>query len=120
MQSLAESLGLLDIKEDFKEDPHAKYEGLSGVEFCRAVVDSPEFRRYVVTGILAHDIPPALVTRIVDHAWGKPTERVEHSGVNGAPIITRVERVVVRAPNVLDGQTLADAYDSRDTGNITH
>lgn len=119
MKSLAESLGLNTI--DYQEDPHTKYEGLSGVEFCRAVVDSPEFRRYVVTGILAHDIPPALVTRIVDHAWGKPTERVEHSGVNGAPIVTRVERVIVYPPDYeRDFAIAGEESDAKSGRNITH
>lgn len=51
--------------------------GLSGKAFSRAVLDSREFKRYIVDGLLTRELPAAVITRIMDHAWGKPVERVE-------------------------------------------
>jgi hypothetical protein len=40
-------------------------------------------------------LPSAVITRLMDHAWGKPVERVEHTGKGGEPIVTEVRRVIV-------------------------
>lgn len=67
-------------------------------EFCQKILETREFRQYILNGIVLGDLPAAIVTRVIDHAWGKPPERVEHTGKDGAPIatITEVRRVIVR------------------------
>lgn len=78
------------------------------VVFCQRVLDSREFRQYILKGITERDIPPAVMCRVIDHAWGKPIDRVEHSGqVN--QIITEVRRVIVRVERddeMLIGETV--------------
>ena len=72
-------------------------------EFAKAVLESRDFRQYIVDGLKRHTIPATLVLRLMDYAdgWGKPVERVEHTGKDGQPIetVTEVRRVVVQTPN---------------------
>jgi len=72
---------------------------LTGKEFSQAVLDSREFREYIINGIKMRDIPPAILCRVIDHGWGKPPDRIEHTGKDGNPIetITEVRRVIVHA-----------------------
>lgn len=67
-------------------------------EFAKAVLESQEFREYIVYGLRRRDIPATLILRLMDYAegWGKPPERVEHTGKDGEPIVTEVRRVVIR------------------------
>jgi hypothetical protein len=97
VQSLAEYLGTAppsepDVPrlEDIK-DPKA---------FAEAVLDSYEFRQYIVNGLRLGELPAAILIRVMDLAgWQKPPERVEHTGKDGEPIqtVTEVRRVVIRA-----------------------
>lgn len=69
--------------------------------FAQAVLDSMEFRRYVVLGLTLGSLPPAVLTRIMDLAgWLAAPKRKEVSGPNGGPIETykRIERVIVDSP----------------------
>ena len=90
---------------------------LTGRAFSEAVLRSEEFRLYIVEGLTERNLPPAVLCRLMDHGWGKPPERVEHTGRDGAPIVTEVRRVVVRAPAF-------DAYDQLDArpeaSKVTH
>jgi len=72
---------------------------LTGKDFALAVLNSREFRSYIVNGILDGKINSAIVTRLMDYGWGKPPDKVEVTGKDGKPIetITQVRRVVVRA-----------------------
>ena len=110
-QTLASTLGVdLDPKiaeynEAVKQHDHKLSPldpDLSPRDFCRQVVASPEFRRYLLNGFVLGDLPPAVVCRVLDHAWGRPVERHELSGPDGDPIITEVRRVIVRAKPVED------------------
>lgn len=62
-------------------------------QFALAVLSSREFRRYIVDGLTLGELPAAIVTRLMDYAWGKPAERIEHSG--RVENITEVRRVVI-------------------------
>ena len=64
-------------------------------EFAKAVLESRDFREYIVDGLKRHTIPATLVLRLMDYAdgWGRPPERVEHSGRVEA--VTEVRRVVI-------------------------
>lgn len=88
---------------------------LSIPEFCQQIVATPEFRRYLLHGLVMGDLPAAITCRILDHAWGKPVERVEHSGPDGDPIVTEVRRVIVR-PKQYEEDSEDDALRSQ----VTH
>ncbi len=66
--------------------------------FCQAVLNSREFRKYIVHGLTMGSIPAAVMIRVMDQAgWQKPPERVEHTGKDGNPIVQEVRRVIVHA-----------------------
>lgn len=96
--SLADALGGIDPRPPEKqaEPSSPTVESLLDVtdptEFCQKILESREFRQYIVNGITLCDLPPAVMCRILDHAWGKPAERVE---VQGAVTIKRVVREVI-------------------------
>jgi hypothetical protein len=95
-QTLADYLGVSQAQavlpaclEDIADDAES---------FCKAVLNSREFRSYIVNSLVLGSIPAAVMLRVMDMAgWQKPPDRVEHAGVDGAPIevITRIVRVVV-------------------------
>jgi len=64
-------------------------------EFAKAVLTSADFAEYIAEGLRTRTIPPTILLRLMDYAdgWGKPTEKVEHTG-DGA-VVTEVRRVVV-------------------------
>lgn len=105
MQTLSDFLGLLP---DPKPDPmvdQAQHESapaatVSIEERARTILESPEYFASVMRRINLGILPPAIEARFYDYAYGKPAERVEHTGKNGQPIetITRIERVIVPAP----------------------
>lgn len=80
MKSLAEDLGVIDPRPAEKR-PTDDFDQLIDItdakEFCRRVLSSREFRQYILSGIVLNDLPPAVITRIMDHGWGKPIERLE-------------------------------------------
>lgn len=81
MQSLADSLGLADPKSGSEEE-HAPSlleaaDNLSAEEFSKAVLNSLEFRKYIANSLTLGDIPPGIVTRLMDYAWGSPTKKIE-------------------------------------------
>lgn len=83
LQSLAEYLGVVDpapssVASSFSSTTiDVLVDVTDPVKFCQKIVESREFRQYVVNGITLGDIAPAIMGRILDHAWGKPVERVE-------------------------------------------
>ena len=82
MKSLAEYFGVLPdaAPADGNEQRAASAESfanLSGKAFSEAVVNSLEFRRYILNGLTLGDLPPAVICRLIDHAWGKPVDRLE-------------------------------------------
>lgn len=68
-------------------------------QFCQKILETREFRRYIVNGIVIGDIPAAVLTRLMDHGWGVPPKRLEHTGPDGGPVVTEVRRVIVQAPS---------------------
>lgn len=49
----------------------------SGADFAIGVLNTHEFRQYIVSGLAAGDLPSAITVRLMDLGWGKPVERVE-------------------------------------------
>lgn len=79
-RSLADVLGIPDpsIVDGPRELPASvNFDTLTGKDFARAVLDSADFRRYIVAGLAAGDLAPAVLTRLMDHGWGKPVEKFE-------------------------------------------
>ena len=75
-KNLAEFLGVQNPRE--RESPRTPDPGiLTPKRFCQAVLNSPEFRTYIVNGLVLGDIPPAIVIRLMDTGWGKPVDRLE-------------------------------------------
>jgi hypothetical protein len=68
-------------------------------EFAQAVLNSREFRQYIVNGLILGNISgfSSILLRVMDLAgWQRPPDRVEHTGKDGAPIETvRFVRVIV-------------------------
>jgi len=106
MESLADFLGCQDLRklDERGAEPTSELSVIEllditdPMQFCQRVLASREFRQYLFTGIACGDIPPAVMCRVIDHAWGKPVDRVEHTGKDGQPIetVTEVRRVIVR------------------------
>lgn len=98
-QTLADYLGTAPVADGAA--PVQRLEDISGdaEKFCKAVLDSFEFRQYIVHGLTLGSIPAAVMLRIMDKAgWQKPPEQIEHTGKDGKPIeITEVRRVIVQA-----------------------
>ena len=77
-QSLADFLGVPDPRAGSASvEPETLIDVVDPVEFCRGVLRSREFRQYILNGMVLGEIPPAIICRVMDHAWGKPVERVE-------------------------------------------
>lgn len=90
MQSLAEFLGTGQPLAD----PEPRLEDITDAkQFADAVLRSREFRIYIVNSLALGSLPAAITTRLMDYAWGKPVERVEHSG--RVDSVTEVRRVVI-------------------------
>jgi hypothetical protein len=52
-------------------------------EFCRAIVESPEYRTWLVTRIMDGTLPAAIEMLLHYYAYGKPRERLEISSGSG-------------------------------------
>lgn len=109
MESLADLLGVPDPRP--AEDVPAAEPSFSGavdivdpVKFCQRIVGSREFRQYIMNGVVLGDLPSAIGGRLIDHAWGKAPERIEHTGKDGAPIVTEIRRIIVRPNEVYDDE----------------
>ncbi len=76
MKSLYDSLNLVDPRTPDKPpvDPILK---LTGKAFSKAVVESQEYRESIVRRVRLDSLPPAVETKLLDHAWGVPKQRVE-------------------------------------------
>lgn len=74
------------------------FEHLDAKEFADAFLSSLEFRRYLVNMLALGEMPAAIITRMMDHAWGRPVEHVEHKVA-----VSRIERVIVDAPSDAKG-----------------
>lgn len=88
-----------------------------GKTFALAVLGSPEFRAYIVNNLVLGDLPAAVLCRLMDYGWGKPPDRVEHTGKDGRPIetITEVRRVIVRG-----GHQAEPDDEPLDKAEVTH
>lgn len=72
--SLAESLGLVDLYAD--REPLTKDVEPTPLN-ASDIVNSPDYRASILRRIRNDDLPPAVECRLLDHALGKPIDRVE-------------------------------------------
>jgi hypothetical protein len=111
MESLADFLGTNLPDPPFEAHKLCLEDITDSKAFALAVLDSREFRQYIVSGLTLGNLPgfASILGKLMDHAWGKPPERVEHTGKDGKPIetITEVRRVIVRA----DRDATYDRFD---------
>ena len=81
MQSLADLLRLSDpaTPEAPRRDDRTDVRSLptNVRQFCRAVVESPEYRAALYERIVERELPPQVEAMIWDRAYGKVTERLE-------------------------------------------
>jgi hypothetical protein len=93
-------------------------------EFCQGVLESREYRQSVITRIALGTLPAALELRMYDYAYGKPPDKVEHSGPDGQPIetVTEVRRVIVRASEAktLLGELQEEHDERKRKAQVTH
>lgn len=79
MKSLAEALGTVDPAQP--EAPAPSITPLStkftARDFCRAIINSPEYRLSLTQRIILGELPPAVECMIWDRASGKVVERME-------------------------------------------
>jgi len=106
MQSLADFLGVNPLP-DAPQEP-TLVDITDPAAFARAVLESREFRQYIVTGLTLGNLPgfTSILQRLMDAAgnWPKATSRIEHTGKDGDPIVTEVRRVIVRAETSFDDE----------------
>lgn len=75
-QSLADFLGPVLPAQEEVASP-APQVALDSKSFSRAVLNSQEFRDYIVNSLKTRDLPAAVVCRLMDYGWGKPVEKFE-------------------------------------------
>lgn len=71
--------------------------------FGQAVLNSPEFRRYILIGLTLGNLPgfTSVLLFLLQHAVGKPPDKLEVSGAV-EHTVTEVRRVVVKAPQQIE------------------
>lgn len=76
-------------------------EALDAKGFSLTVLNSRRFRNYINHALTMGSLPAAVAMRFMDYGWGKPPDRVEHTGKDGGAIesITEVRRVIVHVGN---------------------
>jgi len=77
-RNLAEALGILDPRVDAKVQSAPDPVGdLDARSLARMVLNSTQYRESLMRRILFDELPPAVETKLMDYAWGRPTERIE-------------------------------------------
>ena len=99
MKTLAESLGL--DNSPFDVEPKSTIDDivfLTAKDFALSILESAEYRQSILRRVIADELPSAIEAKLMDYGWGKPPDRVEHTGKDGQPIetVTEVRRVIVR------------------------
>ena len=94
MKSLYDALGLPESspvtpKPSMQDVLLDEIADMSGEEFCKGIINSREYKLSVIERVIAKTLPPAVECRLLDHAFGKPPTKLEHTGT-----IENIERVV--------------------------
>lgn len=91
MKCLADYLGT-SLETQFSEPatPADSRFTLTGPEFSKAVLSSPEFRAYVVNNLVLGTLPAQIITKLMDYGWGAPPTKV-HVTVTDISTMTKAE-----------------------------
>jgi hypothetical protein len=120
MKSLADILGVPDPQQPDAPVVPFELDLLSpdaAQTFSIEVLNSAQYRESLLRRILMDELPAAVECKLMDYAWGKPVERVEHTGKNGGPIVNRVERVIIDS---VDPEVLTTDSKARHGPDVTH
>lgn len=122
-ESLADFLGIDPTTATPIAEADVDLSALTIEEFCKRVLSSPEYRRSVYLRVTAGALPAAIETLMYHYAAGKPVERHEHTGKDGAPIqkVTKIIREFVD-PHGHPVPLAANALDDMPQGwkTVTH
>lgn len=100
-QSLKEFLGVdYQIPDDPSSGSEPRLVDITDPkEFGKAVLNSREFRQYIVSGLTLGNLPgfTSILKFYLEHTCGKSPDKLELTGKDGQPIeqITEVRRVIV-------------------------
>lgn len=107
MQTLAEYLGSLDT--DQPKPVEQKPLKVTVKDFCRGIIESPEYRMSISHRITLGTLPPAVETMIWDRAYGKTIEKVEIKDTTDPLEDFTIEQLQDRARRLLAAaQALSD------------
>ena len=56
---------------------------------CRALIEDPEYQKYFGHRFAVGQLPPALEAMVWAYAYGKPSERMELTGLEGGPLVIK-------------------------------
>jgi len=65
---------------------------IEGQAYARRVVEDPEVQAMLFAQAKAGTLSAPIFTVLMYYAWGKPTERIEHSGDPDKPVVVRIRR----------------------------
>lgn len=117
------AIGLTAAKEDreiFPTQLRILENSGNAKDLANAVLSSLDFAEYITEGLRTRTISPMIIIRLMDYAegFGKPTERVEHSGDT---VVTEVRRVVVRTKEETTEETEPfPSLESSEDDGVTH
>lgn len=77
MKTLFESLGFDNDEMPESSLSENSLTDISGEDFCKRIVNSPEYRISLLSRIANGRLAPAVECRILEHAWGKVTDKLE-------------------------------------------
>lgn len=123
MQSLADFLGVQDGQEPVRQEPGPRLEDISDPkEFAEAVLNSREFRNYIVNGLILGNVAgfASILIRIMDLAgWQKPPERVEVKDVTDQLEDFTAEQCEERATRLLEVARRLRAPDAKESNSTS-
>ena len=104
-QSLADVLGVPDpaltAEQQAAAPPYEfRLEDITdGKSFALAVLNSREFRQYIIHGLTLGDLPgfAGILSKLMDHGWGKVVDQVEVKDTTTRPEDMTAEQLEARA-----------------------
>lgn len=77
-KSLADVLGVLDPQQPVSLQQDAKpFVKMTAKAFSQEILNSRQYRESLLRRIIFDELPPAVECKLMDHAWGRPVEKVQ-------------------------------------------
>lgn len=78
-RNLAEALGVKNpLQDQTVPQPEPSPVGdMDARQFARFILNSTQYRESVLRRVLMDELPAAVETKLMDYAWGRPTERIQ-------------------------------------------